>query len=363
MKELIRKNLKQVQSYQPGKPISEVKRQLKLDKVIKLASNENPFGPSPKVKKALAANLKNINRYPDAACFALRDKVARKLKVSPENLIFGNGSDELIVMALRTFVEKEQEVIVGTPTFLIYEIQAKVAGVKVVKSRLKNNRYNLDDIRSKITSKTRIIFIANPDNPNGTYLNRVEVENFLKSMPKDVIVFFDEAYYEFAPKDFPKTIDYVKSKGNLIVTRTFSKAYSLAGLRVGFGVADKRLIDAMNKVREPFNVNCLAQVAAYAALADPRYMQRCVEYLNKEKKRLYAELDKLDLGYVKSATNFILIKVKDLPSRDVFNRFLREGVIVRDMSAWGLKNYIRVSLGKKSENNKFLKVLKNIVVC
>ena len=358
---LVRKHLKDIKNYQPGKPIEEVKRQLGLRKVIKLASNESPFAPSKRAKDVLIKNVDVVNRYPDAQGYYLKNDLAKILKVDFENIILGNGSDELIVLAQRAFVEPVDEVIVGYPTFLIYEIQAKACAIKVVRSPLKNYRYDLKDIRNRITDRTKLIFIANPDNPNGTYLKHDEIKEFLNNIPRNVIVFFDEAYFEFAPSNFPRSIDFLKQGCNIIFSRTFSKAYSLAGLRVGFAVSSPKLIEAMDKVREPFNVNCLAQLAARASLSDKKYVRKVVAYVNTEKDYLYTQLNKLKLDYVRSATNFILINLRNVSSKYVFDNLLKKGVIVREMSSWGFKNFIRVTAGKHSENAKFIKELKGIL--
>lgn len=361
MSDIVRRGLDKIENYTPGKPIEEVKRELGLSKVIKLASNENPFPPSGKVIKALEQGLKKINLYPDSRSFYLREFLSKKLKVGKGNLIFGNGSDELIVLALRAFVERGEEVIVGWPTFLIYEIQSKACGIKVVRSKLKGFRYDLKDILSKVTKKTKIIFIANPDNPNGTYLKDKEIWGFLKQVPRNTLVFLDEAYSEFAPEDFPKSIKFLKAGHNIIFTRTFSKVYGLAGLRIGYGITKKKFVQAMDKVREPFNVNSLAQVAALAALNDKRYLRKTVDYIKREKKFMYEGLDKLGVRFVKSATNFVLIDLGNLSAKDAFNKLLYKGVVVREMSPWGMDNFIRVTVGKREENKVFLKALKNVL--
>jgi len=361
MPDIVRKGLDKIKNYTPGKPIEEVKRELGLSKVIKLASNENPFPPSGKVIKALEQDLKRINLYPDSRSFYLKEFLSKDLRTGTQNLILGNGSDELIVLALRAFVERGEEVIVGWPTFLIYEIQARACGIKVVRSRLKDFRYDLKDILSKVTKKTKIIFIANPDNPNGTYLKDKEVAIFLKQVPRNTLIFFDEAYSEFAPKDFPKSIKFLKAGYNIIFTRTFSKVYGLAGLRIGYGVTKGKFVQAMDKVREPFNINSLAQTAALAALNDKGYLKKTVDYIKREKKFMYEGLDKLGVRYVESATNFILIDLGNLLAKRVFNKLLHKGVIVREMSPWGIDNFIRVTVGKREENRFFLKALKNVL--
>jgi len=353
---LYRKELKNLNTYKPGKPIEEVKRSLGIKKVYKLASNEVPFSPD-YLYKPILKELKNINRYPLGDCFYLQKALAKKLKVEKEQLVFGNGSDELIVLSLRALVNKDDEVMVSYPTFLIYEIQAKVQGARIIKVSSKDFRYNLSSMAKKITKKTKIIFIANPDNPTGTYLNKSEINDFIKAIPKTVLVFFDEAYFEFAPKDFPNTLRLLKTRGNIIITRTFSKAYGLAGLRVGYGITTKEIARTLNKVREPFNVNRLAQVAAQEALKNKSFVRRVINYTNKEKKYLYKEFDKCNLSYLASATNFVLVNFKK-NTEELCSFLLKKGVIVRNMKGWGLPNFFRVSVGKQNENRYFIKSLR-----
>ena len=358
---IVNKNILGVKVYQPGKPIAEVKRELGLKEVIKLASNESPFGPSPKVLKAISREAKSLNRYPDGGCFLLRRALAKRLGVKEDQLIFGNGSDEVIVMAIRAFVSPGDEVIVATPSFLVYEIAAKTAGAVVRAVPLNDLYYDLDGMRKAVTEKTKIVFIGNPDNPSGTYVSDNDLKAFLNSLPTQVLVFIDEAYYEFVKdKDYPDSIELLKTHQNIIVTRTFSKMYGLAGLRVGYGISTTETIDYLNRVREPFNINSLAQVAAVACLEDQAYYQKIARFIRKEKLSLYKGLGKLRLDYKKSATNFILVDVKE-DSTQVANRLLKKGVIIRDMNFWGMKNVIRITVGTKQENQKLLKVLKEIL--
>lgn len=353
---IYRKELEKISTYRPGKPIEEVKRSLKLDEVYKLASNEIPFYPF-YIGKAIQRELPNINRYPESSCFYLRRSVAKKLKVKENQIIFGNGSDEIITLTLQALVEKGDEVIVAYPTFLIYEIQAKIHRAKVVRVPLVNLRYCLDKIAEKISKRTKIIFIANPDNPTGTYLVHKEVEDFLKKIPRKVLVFFDEAYFEFAPLDFPKTVTFLKKRGNIIFTRTFSKAYGLAGLRIGYGITTEEIARILNKIREPFNVNRFAQVGAVAALKNKGFVKKVVRYIKKEKNYLYKELRKCGLSFVESATNFILVDLKK-GAKPLYNYLLRKGIIVRELEDWGLKNFFRVTVGLHQENKKFIKYLR-----
>jgi histidinol-phosphate aminotransferase len=353
---MVKEWLKNIKTYQPGKPIEEVKRSLGLKEIYKLASNEVSFVPN-HIRSSVLKEIKNINRYPEADCFYLRKELAKRWKIRPSQIVFGNGSDELIVLALRALVKEKEEVLVSYPTFLIYEIQAKCQGAKVIRVPLKEFRYDLENIAKKTTRKTKIIFIANPDNPTGTYLNHKEIEDFLKKIPSSVVVFFDEAYFEFAPSDFPKTIKFLKERGNIIFTRTFSKAYGLAGLRIGYGITTPSLANFLNKVREPFNVNRFAQVAALSCIRNKDFLKKVVSYIKKEKNYLYQELDKLNITYIKSATNFIFIDFKQ-DAYPLYEYLLRKGVIIRELSGWGLKNYFRLTVGLHKENKKFIRYLK-----
>jgi histidinol-phosphate aminotransferase len=353
---MVKEWLNDIEVYKPGKPIEEVKRQLRISNIYKLASNEIPFAPY-YLRSVILKEIKNINRYPESDCFYLKKELTKRLKVKPDQIIFGNGSDEIIVLALRALVKEKEKVLVAYPTFLIYEIQARCQGAEVERIPLKNFCYDLDRMRERITKETKIVFIANPDNPTGTYLSHKKIEIFLKKIPSSVVVFFDEAYFEFAPKDFPKTINFLKERGNIIFTRTFSKAYGLAGLRIGYGVTTQFLANLLNKVREPFNVNRIAQIAAISALRNKKFLKKVVSYIKKEKEYLYKELNKLNLFYIKSATNFILIDFK----RDVnhlYHYLLKKGIIIRELRGWGLNNYFRVTIGLHKENKKFIRYLK-----
>ena len=353
---VFRGDLKRIKPYTPGKPIEEVQRELGLRQVYKLASNEIPFIPT-YLSKEILKELKNVNRYPEASCFYLRKALAKKLKVKDSQLVFGNGSDEIITLTLRAAIEKGDEVIVAYPTFLIYEIQAKAQGAKVVSVPLRSLRYDLDTMAKKVTRKTKIIFIANPDNPTGTYASHKELESFLKRIPKGVLVFLDEAYFDFAPADYPRSLELLRRRGNIIITRTFSKAYGLAGLRVGYGITTPAIATALNTVREPFNINRFAQVCALAALKNKKFLSRVVNFVKKEKSYLYRELKKLEVSFIKSATNFILIDLKQ-NTGDIYNYLLKKGVIVRELSGWGLNGFIRVTVGEHKENKKFIECFK-----
>ena len=361
MRRAAKQTILKVKPYIPGKPIDEVKRELGLNKVIKLASNENPYGPSPRVIQAIIKEVQHIHRYPDGGCFYLRQELARHLKVKPEELVFGNGSDELIVLAIRAFVKEQDEVIIAKPSFLIYELASKIEGSQIKEIPLKDFRYDLAKMKAAVTPKTRIIFLGNPDNPAGSYLTEHQVRDFLKDLSQDILVFIDEAYYEFVTeKDYVDSIALLKSYPNVIVTRTFSKMYGLAGLRIGYGVAREELIDVLNRIRDPFNVNALAQVAAVACLKDQSYYRKLAKKIQQQREFLYQSFDRLGVECVKSYTNFILINLKT-DSRDMAQKLLKKGIIVRDMNGWGLKNFIRVTIGTEIENKKFLKALEELL--
>jgi histidinol-phosphate aminotransferase len=357
---LVRKNILKIAPYEAGKPIEETKRQLALKEVIKLASNENPLGASGKALKAISRGLKNLNRYPDSSGFYLKRKLARHLNLEPSNLVLGNGSDELIDILIKTFVEEDEFIVTSDATFLEYKIIAAVNGRSVTTVPLKYFKFDLDAIKRRIDKKTKIIFIANPNNPTGTYVTRQEVDEFIRELPQDVLLVLDEAYDTFIDvNDFPNSLSYIRNK-NVAVLKTFSKAYGLAGLRIGYCVVRPELASYMEIARQPFNTNSLAQEAAIAALDDRQFLTKTRKVVLEGKGYLYDQLKKLGLAYVPSVANFIIIDV----GRDglgVFREMLKFGVIVRDMRQYGLKNYIRVTIGLPKENERFIRVLKKVL--
>jgi histidinol-phosphate aminotransferase len=356
-----RKAVLNIKPYQPGKPIEEVKREMGLADVIKMASNENSLGPSPKAVSAIKKYAGNINRYPEGGCFYLRSAIARRLKIKPEQLIFGNGSDELIELTLKAFVNEGDEVIVAKPTFLMYEVASTAYGAKIKVVPMRYFKYDLKAMKDAVSKNTKVVFIANPDNPNGTYVAKYELEDFLKGLPSETIVFLDEAYSEFVEeRDYPNGLDYM-GKNNIIVARTFSKVYGLAGLRVGYGISSPEIIKYMEAVRDPFNVNSLAQIGAIAALKDKEFLSKSKKTVRDGKKFLYSELKAMGVRYVPSVTNFILIEFGS-KSGEVAEKLLKKGVIVRNMKAWGMENFIRVTVGKEAENRRFIKELKKIIL-
>ena len=358
--ELTRRNILKITPYIAGKPIEETKRELGLNEVIKLASNENPLGPSPKALRAIRAHISEINRYPDSNGFYLKARLAKELDVKPDNIILGNGSDEIIDIIIKTFVEDDENIVTSDATFLEYGIISQVNNRKVFTAPLKNFKYDLSALGRKINKKTKVVFIANPNNPTGTYVNSREFKNFVADLPKGIIVVLDEAYDAFIDvKDFPDSLEFI-ANGNVIAMKTFSKAYGLAGVRIGYAAACFDLVSSMEKARQPFNVNLLAQVGASAALDDKEFLRRTQSVVWKGKAYICKELDRMRVEYVPSVANFILIDVKKDGVR-VFKDMLKQGVIVRDMAQYGLKNFIRVSIGTEKENKRFIEVFKLVM--
>lgn len=372
IKDIVRKNILDIKSYEPGRPMSEVKRSLRkkygllkllsLKNMAKLVSNENPIGPSKKAVEAMRRAAAGVNRYPDPFCRDIIKALSEELNVLPQNLILGNGSDEIIEFILLSFINEGDEVVMNHPAFMLYEIAAKVVGGKPVIVPLKDFKPDLNAMAAAITPKTKLVFIDNPNNPTGRSVGEMEVEAFLEKLPDNVIAVFDEAYYDFVEReDFPDTIRYIGRK-NVIILRTFSKAHGLAGLRIGYGIAGEELVRYMKRAQMPFNVNTLAQAAAIASLKDKKHIETSKLVINEGKEYLYGELDAMGLKYVKSDANFILIDLgKGRSGKDMFKKLIGEGVIVRDMDFYGMYNFIRVTVGTMPENKKFIRGLKNIL--
>lgn len=356
MNELIRREIRNIELYEPGTPIEEVERELGI-KIVKMASNENPLGPSPYAMAAIEKGISKINLYPDGGASILKSRLAQHLGVEEANVIVGNGSDEIIRMITETFLNEGEEVIFAEPGFIIYRLATVVMKGKCVSIPLKNYVHDLEAMLRAVNERTKLIFIANPNNPTGTMVGKAQVASFMKRIPSNVVIIFDEAYYEYVERsDFPETISYIKEGKNVITLRTFSKVYGLAGLRIGCAIAKEEFIIALNRVRQPFNVNSLAQIAARAALEDKEHVRESCRINSEGKKFLYQELAKRKLTYIPSQTNFILIDVgKD--ASEVSHKLLREGIIVRPMKMYNLPNFIRVTIGKMEENQKFIAAL------
>lgn len=353
-----RPQIKDLQAYKPGKPIEDVKREYGLDRVIKLASNENPLGCSEKAKQAIENALNHLNIYPDGNTTNLKETIAEKFHLKTTQVLPSSGSDEMVDQISKTFIQEGDEVIMADITFPRYISTCKMMGGIPVVVPLKNHTYDLEGMKEKITDKTRLIWLCNPNNPTGTMFTQDALERFLQSVPKDVVVIYDEAYREYVTReDYPEdALSYLPQYPNLIVMRTFSKAYGLAALRVGYTVASEEIIDHINRIRGPFNVNTLAQVAAIAALEDEEFLQRSYDVNAEGKQYLYKIFQELNLEYAPSETNHILVDVKK-DAQEIFVELQKRGVIVRPI----YKTFIRVSIGTMEENITFVEKLREVL--
>ena len=358
-------HLQTLRPYQPGKPIEEVKRELGLTgEIVKLASNENPLGPSPKALEALARRLPHLALYPDGGCFELRDAVAKDLGVAGESLIFGNGSDEIIHLLGITFLTPGDEIVVADPTFVLYEAAATLARATTVKVPLTRPDYvhDTEAMADAFTDKTRLVFIANPHNPTGTAVGRAGIDRMIERLPARALLVLDEAYGEFVhdDPDFPAAIDYLRQGAPVIGLRTFSKMYGLAGLRVGYGVGDSAIIRALNQARSPFNVNLAAQVAAAAAVEDHDFVARTKRANREGMAKLTDAFTALGLPFIPSRANFVMVDTRR-PCRAMFDSLLRQGVIVRTGDIFGMPTHLRVTIGTTEQNDVFLAALEAVL--
>ncbi|RKQ33276.1 histidinol-phosphate transaminase [Oceanobacillus halophilus] len=357
-----RKVLDRIKPYSPGKPIWELQKELGLEKVIKLASNENPLGPSPKGVQAISAGLAELNRYPDADTAALKVAIAEKIDMKKEQIIVTNGADELITLMSEAFLEEGDEIVVPYPSFSEYDFGADLMGATVVQVPFDEGfQFNVDKMINAITDKTKLLYICSPNNPTGTYLAKSDFEALLDAVPERVLVVFDGAYSHYATADdYTNGMDYIKAGKNVLVLQTFSKVYGLAGLRVGFGVAPESIIQTILKVKEPFNVNSLAQAAAKAAISDDEHVEASIESNEAGAKELYQAFTDLGLDYVETTSNFILLQLGP-DAEKLYHDLLSKGVIVRYGKIWGLPEYVRVTIGTKEENEFFINVLKEVL--
>ena len=350
-----------IQPYQGGKPIEEVQRELGISDIIKLASNENPLGPSPLAMDAIQEAATQVNLYPDGNAYYLKQDLAAHVGISPEQLILGNGSNEVLQLVGETYVSPGDEVIYSESAFVVYMLVAKVFGAKSIITPMDGYTQDLGAMADAITDQTRVIFIANPNNPTGTMVTKTETEKLMARVPDDVLVVFDEAYYEYVDRpDYPQTLPYIHEGRNVIITRTFSKIYGLAGMRIGYGLAKPDIIETMNRVRQPFNCNLVAQAAARAALKDTEHVRRSQEVNAIGKTYLYEALDQMGLAYVESEGNFILVHF-DRSGGEISDALMQKGVIVRPVAGYGFPNSIRVTIGTPEENERFVKGLKAVL--
>ena len=358
---LVTPGVQGLQPYQAGKPTDELERELGLTNIVKLASNENPLGVSDSVKRVLTAQLTGINRYPDANGFYLKQALAEKLAVTPKQITLGNGSNDVLELIARSFVLPEHEVIFAEHAFIVYPLVTQALGAKAVAVPAKDWGHDLVAMLAAITAKTRVIFIANPNNPTGTFLTRTELYTFLSQVPAEVFVVLDEAYYEYVePQSQAPSIAWLQEFPNLIITRTFSKAYGLAGLRVGYSISHVDIADVLNRLRQPFNCSSLALSAAQAALADDDFLQRSIALNHRQRDVLENYFCAQGIDYIASKGNFITIELAYEPAL-VYQQLLHLGVIVRPVAGYGLTSHLRVSIGTAAENAIFMQALTSVL--
>jgi histidinol-phosphate aminotransferase len=325
--------------------------------LVRLSANENPLGPPPKALDAITTALRDINRYPDGTGGNLKEKLAQRLNILSDHIILGNGSNEIFELAARTVLQRGEEVLLPEPTFAYYRIAAQAQGARCITVPLKDFKIDLSGMADKVSSKTKLIFLCNPNNPTGTIFTRSELDGFLAQLPSQVLVVVDEAYGEYvtAP-DYPRVQEWLQGERWIIITKTFSKFYGLAGLRVGYGIARPELIALMERVRQPFSVNLLAQMAAEAALEDEEHRATTARTNEMGKRYLYDELTRLGLSFVSSEANFILVRC-GTHTPQIIEGLIQEGIVVRGMAGYGLKEYIRVTIGLPEENKGVIEVL------
>jgi histidinol-phosphate aminotransferase len=347
--------IRDIQPYVPGKPIEELERELGISESIKLASNENPIGPSPAAINAIR-NPSEINRYPDGGGYYLTKALSQMLGIGQDEIILGNGSNEVIDIAVKTYLQDGDEAVMAVPSFVVYAMAVKAVGAKAVQIPLRDYTHDLAAMADAITPKTKIVFIANPNNPTGTLNKQEEFDALMNRIPDTVLVVIDEAYYEYVTEpEYADSMKHFRGEKNILILRTFSKIYGLAGLRIGYGIGKKELLSDMNRVREPFNTNSIAQTAAHAALTDNDHISRSRTCNEEGKKYLYDEFRKLGMEFVPTEANFIYIPVND--ALILHKRLLEQGVIIRPMGP----NAIRATIGLPEENRRFIEALKKIL--
>jgi histidinol-phosphate aminotransferase len=367
VRELAAPGVQALRPYAPGKPLAELEREYGISDAVKLASNENPLGPSPRVLAALQAQFPELARYPDGNGFALKAALAGRLAVAPQQITLGNGSNDVLELVARAFLTPAHSAVFSAHAFAVYPIvtQAVGARAKVATahdgSRGQRFGHDLDAMLAAIDADTRVVFIANPNNPTGTWLREPELRAFVERVPAHVIVVIDEAYFEYVGEpDYPNAVQWIDAFPNLLVTRTFSKAYGLAALRVGYGVSQPQLADMLNRVRQPFNVNSLALAAAEAALADEHHLADSVRVNREGMQQLVDGLRALCLEFIPSVGNFLAVDV-GRDAGQVYEQLLRQGVIVRPVENYGMPGYLRISVGREQENRRALQALQRVL--
>ena len=359
----MRKCLDKIKPYVPGKPVEEVERELGLKNVIKLASNENPLGASPLAITAMQENAVKMNIYPDGNCYYLKDAVARKLNLTPEQLIFGNGSDEILSILTMVYVREGEEAVMVAPSFSEYDFAMRLVGGTPQQVPLvgEDFTYDFDAILEAVNEKTRLVFICSPNNPTGSIVKKKDLDLFIEKLPDHILLVLDQAYIEYVDdSEHVSGLDYVKQGKPVILLRTFSKIYGLAGLRIGYGIAPEEIIMDLNRVREPFNVNAMAQKAALAALDDDEHLEKSRNQVIKSRRYFEEELARLGLKPVPDQANFCFLDIK-VDSKEVFQSLMKKGVIVRTGDIFGFPSYIRVTYGTDEQNKRFIEALHEVL--
>jgi histidinol-phosphate aminotransferase len=361
VKKLIRDSVLKIEQYQPGKPAEVLSRELAIKKEIcKLASNENPLGPSPLAIAAIQKSLKEANLYPDNGCHYLKERLAEYLHVQPDNLRIGNGSSELILLLGLAFLNPEDTLVMSQSSFIFAKIVTQTIGCQLVEVPLKEYRHDLDAILRSLTPCTKIVYLDNPMNPIGSMTTHGEMSAFLDRLPEDIVLVLDEAYHDYVNDgDYPQSMSFLEERKNVMVLRTFSKMYGLAGLRVGYCVAKEEFIQALDRVSPPFSVNRLGQMGAAAALDDNDHIQKTKELSEKGKQFLYRHFEELGIFYIPSATNFVTIDVKT-DTKLIADELQRQGIIVRPLSMYGLTTFLRVTIGTLEQNKRFMDAFEKI---
>ncbi|CAM4244663.1 histidinol-phosphate aminotransferase [Paenibacillus endophyticus] len=356
-----RKALDQMKPYSPGKPVWEVQQEHGLERVIKLASNENPLGPSPLALEAMREALSELHRYPDAQALRLKLTIAIHYDLVPEQVIVTNGGDELITLISEAFLDAEDEIVVPSPTFSEYAFGAQLLDARTVTVPLKSDfQYDVQSILAAVTDRTKIIYLCSPNNPTGTFLAEKDLTFILDSLPKRVLVVVDAAYSHFvSDESYSDGVSLVRKGYPLLVLNTFSKIYGLAGIRAGYGIAPESIIQSILKVKEPFNVNALAQAAAAAAIGDTDHVKRSQQLVWEEREYLYQALNELGCGYTESMSNFVLVELGERAER-IYEQLMARGIIVRHGKMWNLPLHVRISIGTRAENESLLAALKEL---
>jgi histidinol-phosphate aminotransferase len=358
--ELANRQLRDLKPYEPGKPIEETARELGVEpgEVVKLASNENPLGPSPKAVQAMRAALENAHLYPEGSCVYLRKAIAAKLRLDTENVILGNGSNEVLEFLGHAFLNPGDDVIVSQYAFVVYKLIATSFGARTIEVRSPDYQQDLGGMLKAFTPKTRLIFVPNPNNPTGTLISQDEIDHFMSRVPENVIVVFDEAYFEFLD-DPPDTLRFVREGRNVVVLRTFSKIHGLAGIRIGYAVAPAEVMEVLHKTRQPFNVNSVAQAGALAALEDHEHLQETKRVVDEGRAYLQEQFAKMHITFVPAVANFVMVNVGD--GRAMFEKLLRQKIIVRPLKGYDLPEWVRISVGTMEQNKNCVAALKEVL--